>query len=273
MMMTFNSLIRNKFQIHPFHIVEPSPWPLLTSMALLSFTFSGVLYFHTISNGGILFFLSFIVLFISIILWFRDVSIEGSYLGEHTFAVQKGLIIGISLFILSELIFFFGIFWAFFHSALAPTVELGNSWPPAGIETINPFAIPLLNTALLLSSGATITYSHHGLINGDRYSSILGALLTVILAVFFTSLQGFEYLQAPFTIADGVYGSLFYFSTLIHGIHVVVGTIFITIGLFRIINYQLTDHHHMGFESSILYWHFVDVVWLFLYITVYWWGS
>jgi len=159
------------------------------------------------------------------------------------------------------------------HSALAPTVELGGHWPPAGIEALNPFAIPLLNTILLLSSGATVTYAHHALIEGNRKGAIVGTAMTLLFAIVFTALQGVEYNEAGFTIADGVYGSVFYFSTGFHGIHVIIGTAFIAVAFFRIINYHLTDHHHLGFESSILYWHFVDVVWLFLYISVYWWGS
>jgi cytochrome c oxidase subunit 3 len=207
------------------------------------------------------------------ILWFRDVVAEGTLLGNHTFAVQKGLNLGVALFIISEIFFFISIFWAYFHSALAPTVELGNAWPPAGIDPLNPFEIPLLNTILLLSSGASVTYAHHSLIEGNRRGTLLGIIITVVLAVIFTGLQGLEYYEAPFTIADGAYGSTFFFATGFHGIHVIIGTAFIAVAFFRILSYHLTDHHHLGFEASILYWHFVDVVWLFLYISIYWWGS
>jgi len=254
-------------------MVEPSPWPLLTSFAVLTLTVSAALWFNGIEYSGTLLTLGFLSTLFGFILWFRDIITEGTYLGDHTFAVQKGITMGVSLFILSEALFFFSIFWAYFHSALAPTVELGTHWPPAGIEALNPFAIPLLNTVLLLSSGATVTYAHHALIEGNRKGAIYGTALTLLLAIMFTALQGVEYRDAGFTIADGVYGSVFYFSTGFHGIHVIVGTIFIAVAFFRIINYHLTDHHHLGFESSILYWHFVDVVWLFLYVSVYWWGS
>ena len=160
-----------------------------------------------------------------------------------------------------------------FHSSLAPTVELGSQWPPAGIEALNPFAVPLLNTILLLSSGATVTYSHHALIYGNRNAAIVGVVLTIVLASIFTALQGFEYINAGFTIGDGIYGTCFYFSTGFHGIHVLVGTVFIAVGAYRIYAYHLTSDHHIGFEASILYWHFVDVVWLFLFAAVYIWGS
>ncbi len=268
---------RHAFQFHPYHLVDPSPWPLLTSFALLTLTLSAVMYFNgygaSLGGGGTLLTLGFLATLFAMILWFRDVAAEGSYLGNHTFAVQKGLNLGVALFIVSEVFFFISIFWAYFHSALAPTVELGAHWPPAGIDPLNPFEIPLLNTIILLSSGATVTYAHHSLIQGNRKGVLLGIILTVVLAFIFTGLQGLEYYEAPFTISDGAYGSTFFFATGFHGIHVIIGTLFIAVAFFRILSYQLTDHHHLGFESSILYWHFVDVVWLFLYVSIYWWGS
>jgi len=266
-------LSRAQFQGHPFHLVTPSPWPLLTSFSLLILTIAAAMYFNGFANGGILVAIGFITTLSSMILWFRDVVAEGTLLGNHTFAVQKGLNLGVALFIISEIFFFISIFWAYFHSALAPTVELGNAWPPAGIDPLNPFEIPLLNTILLLSSGASVTYAHHSLIEGNRRGTLLGIIITVVLAVIFTGLQGLEYYEAPFTIADGAYGSTFFFATGFHGIHVIIGTAFIAVAFFRILSYHLTDHHHLGFEASILYWHFVDVVWLFLYISIYWWGS
>jgi cytochrome c oxidase subunit 3 len=180
---------------------------------------------------------------------------------------------GVSLFIVTEIFFFLSIFWAYFHSSLAPTVELGSQWPPAGITALNPMTVPLLNTILLLSSGATVTYAHHALIEGNRRAAIVGTGLTIVLAILFTGLQGFEYIDANFTIADGVYGSCFFFSTGFHGFHVIIGTIFIAVGFYRILAYHYTAEHHIGLEAAILYWHFVDVVWLFLYASVYWWGS
>jgi len=264
---------RKQFQAFPFHLVDPSPWPLLTSFALLVMTIGAVMYFHGFTNGGYLLSLGFILTSSAMILWFRDVAIEGTYMGNHTSQVQKGLTIGVALFIVSEIFAFLSIFWAFFHSSLAPTIEIGNSWPPFGIEALDPFAIPLLNTILLLSSGAFVTYGHHALIQGDRRGAILGTLLTIIFAILFTGLQYYEYLEAGFTIADSVYGSVFFCSTGLHGLHVIVGTLFILVGFIRMINYHLTDSHHQGFEAAILYWHFVDVVWLFLFIAVYYWSG
>lgn len=264
---------RRAYQFHPYHLVDPSPWPLITSFALLTLTLSAVMYFNGYANGGTLLSLGFLATLFAMILWFRDVAAEGSFMGNHTFAVQKGLNLGVALFIVSEIFFFISIFWAYFHSALAPTVELGAHWPPAGIDPLNPFEIPLLNTIILLSSGATVTYAHHSLIQGNRKGVLLGILLTVFLAIIFTGLQGLEYYEAPFTISDGAYGSTFFFATGFHGLHVIIGTLFIAVAFFRILSYHLTDHHHLGFESSILYWHFVDVVWLFLYVSIYWWGA
>ena len=168
---------------------------------------------------------------------------------------------------------FFSVFWGFFHASLSPDVYVGSSWPPLGIDALDPFAIPLLNTLLLLSSGAFITYSHHALINGNRSGAIIGAFVTIVLALLFTGLQYYEYAEAGFTFADSIYGTVFFASTGLHGIHVIIGTIFISVSLVRLINYQLTTKHHNGFESSILYWHFVDVVWLFLFVAVYFWGN
>lgn len=264
---------RAQFQAHPYHLVEPSPWPLLTSFALLILTSASVLWFNGFPYSAELMAIGFVSVLGAAILWFRDIVTEGTYLGDHTMAVQKGLTLGVALFIISEVFFFVSIFWAYFHSALSPTVELGAQWPPVGITALNPYEIPLLNTILLLSSGATVTYAHHSLIEGNRYGTILGTIMTIVFAVIFTLLQGVEYADAGFTFADGAYGSTFYMATGFHGIHVFIGTAFITVGLFRILSYHLTDHHHLGFESAILYWHFVDVVWLLLYVSIYWWGS
>jgi cytochrome c oxidase subunit 3 len=231
--------------------------------------------FHGYSNGPLLLALGIIATVSSMALWLKDVSREGSFKGHHTVAVRSGLTLGFILFVLSEVFFFISIFWAFFHSSLAPTVDLGCLWPPAGLESMDPFEIPLLNTVILVSSGATLTYSHHCLIAGNRNGSFYGLLVTIILAVIFTGLQGFEYYNAPFTISDGVFGSTFFMSTGFHGFHVLIGAIFLTVCLCRMVAYHFTETHHNGFEAAILYWHFdfVDIVWLFLFISVYWWAS
>ena len=264
---------RNQFQSFPYHLVEPSPWPILVSFSLLNLTLGAVMYMQGFTYGGYLVSLGFTLTVFGMILWFRDIITEGTYLGHHTIQVQKGLTIGVVLFIISEVFAFLSVFWAFFHSSLSPTIEIGGVWPPQGITPLDPFAIPLLNTILLLSSGAFVTYGHHALIQGDRRGAILGTLLTIIFAIIFTALQYYEYSESSFTMSDSVYGTVFYASTGLHGLHVIIGTLFILVGFVRIINYHLTDTHHQGHEAAILYWHFVDVVWLFLFIAVYYWGG
>ena len=269
--MTYST--RSNFQSHPFHLVSPSPWPLFTCISLLTLTTSGVLTMHGFNNAYIFLVFAFLALVSSMAFWWRDVISEGTYLGNHTLAVQRGLNMGVALFIVSEALFFLAIFWAFFHSALSPTVELGAQWPPMGIEAINPFELPLLNTIILLSSGTTVTYAHHSLIQGNRSGTLNWLVATIILAIVFTLFQGVEYTVSSFTISDGAYGSCFYFGTGFHGLHVIIGTLFIATGFWRVLAYHSTDNHHLGLESGILYWHFVDVVWLFLFISIYYWGS
>lgn len=264
---------RSNFQGHPFHLVSPSPWPIYTCASLLALTTSTVSNIHGFNNADFSLPCSLILLISSMSFWFRDIVSEGTYIGNHTLAVQKGLNMGVALFIVSEALFFLAIFWAYFHSALSPTVELGAQWPPLGIEAINAFELPLLNTVILLGSGVTITYSHHSLIQGNRNGALYGALFTIVLAFIFTAFQGIEYSVSSFTLSDGAYGSCFYFGTGFHGLHVIIGTIFLAIGFWRLLAYHLTENHHLGMEAGILYWHFVDVVWLFLFLSVYYWGS
>jgi cytochrome c oxidase subunit 3 len=264
---------RSNFQAHPFHLVSPSPWPIFTSINLLTLTTAGVLTMHGFAIISNFFFVILSTLVYTMFLWFRDIIAEATYKGDHTLAVQKGLNMGVALFIISEAFFFLAIFWTFFHSALSPNVEIGAQWPPMGIAPINPFELPLLNTVILLSSGVTVTYAHHSIIQGNRSGSLYGLLYTIILALIFTSLQGIEYIVSSYTISDGIYGSCFYFGTGFHGIHVIVGTIFLLVALWRTLAYHYTENHHLGLEGGIFYWHFVDVVWLFLYISVYYWGS
>lgn len=266
-------LVRSHFQAHPFHLVTPSPWPILTSGSLFAVTTSAVLSFHGFSHIKYFLLFAIINLIISMSFWFRDIIAEGTYLGNHTLAVQRGLTMGVSLFIVSEALFFLSVFWAYFHSALAPTAELGATWPPIGIEAIDPFELPLLNTILLLSSGITVTYAHHSIIQGKRKDNLNGLVATIILAIIFTCFQGVEYTVSSFTLTDASFGSCFYFGTGFHGLHVIIGTAFLAVGFWRALAYQLTDNHHLGLESGILYWHFVDVVWLILFIGLYYWGS
>jgi cytochrome c oxidase subunit 3 len=177
------------------------------------------------------------------------------------------------LFIVSEVMFFFAFFWAFFHSSIAPVYNIGGVWPPKAISTISAYTVPLTNTFILLTSGATVTWAHHALLARAKNILLVALLLTLLLATLFTGLQGFEYVNAPFNISDGVYGSCFYMATGFHGFHVFVGTIALLVSFIRIVLNHFTNKHHFGFESAIWYWHFVDVVWLFLFINVYWWSN
>src|SRR5882762_2938561 len=247
------NLNRNQFQYFPYHLVTPSPWPILLSFSLLSMAIGAVMYMHGYVNGGNLLTTGFILTAYGMGLWFRDVVTEGTYLGDHTKQVKKGIQMGVILFIVSEVFAFLSVFWAFFHASLSPSIEIGGIWPPQGITPLDPFAIPLLNTILLLSSGAFVTYGHHALVQGDRKGAILGTLLTIIFAIIFTALQYYEYSESSFTMSDSVYGTVFYASTGLHGLHVIIGTLFILVGFIRLINYHLTDTHHQGHEAAILY--------------------
>lgn len=258
-------MIRN-----PFHLVEFSPWPLTGSMGALFLTLGLAGWFHGYSMSTII--LGFVLVGLTIIQWWRDVIREGTFQGFHTGKVAKGLRWGIILFIVSEVCFFFAFFWAYFHSSLAPSPELGSCWPPVGIDPLNPFEIPLLNTAVLLASGVTVTWAHHALMEGDRANGLQGLVATVILGVYFTFLQAGEYIEAPFTIADGAYGSAFFVATGFHGLHVLIGSSFLLVCLVRVWTQHFSSTHHFGFEAAAWYWHFVDVVWLFLYLSIYWWG-
>ena len=231
------------------------------------------MYFHNYTGGLILTFTGFIIIVLTMYTWFRDIVREAVFEGQHTRQVQLGLRNGMLLFIFSELLFFMSFFWAFFHASLAPTPEIGSLWPPLGIETINAWGFPFLNTLILLTSGATITWAHHSLILGNRRSTILSLIITIGLAIFFTLIQAYEYIESSFSISDSVYGTTFFLLTGFHGLHVIVGTIFILVSLLRLINGHFTKTHHFGFEAAAWYWHFVDVVWLFLFVVVYWWGG
>jgi cytochrome c oxidase subunit 3 len=258
---------------HPYHIVDQSPWPLTLSGVLLSLTLSAVLSFHGYPMGDYLLILSFILLNWGMSLWFKDIITEASFLGHHTDKVQKGISLGVVLFIISEVFFFLSIFWAYFHSSLAPAVEIGSEWPPKGIEPINASEVPTANTTILLSSGSAVTVSHHSLVDCLIDWANNGSVSTVFLAAIFTLLQAIEYFGLSYTITDSVFGSTFYMGTGFHGLHVIIGTLFLLVGAIRVFSYQVTNTHHVGVESGILYWHFVDIVWLFLFGAVYFWGG
>ena len=257
---------------HYFHIVDRSPWPLVVAMTLFLTAVGAAKWFHYEDTGRTLLF-GFLLTTLTLILWWRDVVREGTFEGHHTNVVQKGLRIGFILFILSEVMFFFSFFWAFFNSSLAPGIEIGCVWPPVLIEPFSPWAVPLLNTIILVLSGATITWVHYAIVCNSRKDVILGFICTLFLGFIFTGFQGLEYYEAPFSISDSVYGATFFMLTGFHGMHVLVGATFITVCFFRYLRYHFTRQHHLGFEFAAWYWHFVDVVWLFLYLILYCWGG
>nr|ARH54858.1 cytochrome c oxidase subunit 3 [Aloconota currax] len=256
---------------HPFHLVDISPWPIMGAFSAMITMIGIIKWFHMFNNS--LFLLGSLITILIMYQWWRDISREGTFQGLHTFNVTMGLRWGMILFITSEVFFFISFFWSFFHSSLAPTIELGMNWPPMGITTFNPMQIPLLNTLILLTSGLTVTWAHHSLIENNYTQTTQSLILTVILGLYFSILQAYEYIEASFSIADAVYGASFFMATGFHGIHVIIGTTFLLVCLIRHLNNHFSSIHHFGFEAAAWYWHFVDVVWLFLYISIYWWGS
>lgn len=255
---------------HPFHLVDVRPWPLLGALGAITTIIGIIKWFHLYQISLLM--IGFSITLLVIFQWWRDIVREASFQGIHTIKVVLGLRWGIILFIISEVFLFISFFWGFFHNSLAPRIEIGISWPPKGILTFNPIEIPLLNTLILLTSGLTITWAHHRLIENNFSQTLQGLLLTTILGFYFTILQGYEYIESPFTIADTVYGSSFFITTGLHGIHVIIGTTFLFVCLIRHYKNHFSPIHHFGFEAAAWYWHFVDVIWLLLYISLYWWG-
>lgn len=256
---------------HPFHLVRPSPYPLLTSLSLLLLFSAYVFWFRFQFSLPIVFCL-FILLFV-LVPWFANIIRESTLLGLHTTRVQSGLRLGMALFIISELFFFLSFFWAYLHFALSPAIELGSIWPPAGIRPLTFSTFPLLNTCLLLVSGATLTHSHASLLGGFLSSSYCWLTYTLILGLLFLGVQGYEYYVSPFSIADSSFGSSFFLATGFHGLHVLVGTLLLFVSLSRLFFGHFTPNRHFGLEASIWYWHFVDVIWLLLFLIFYVWGS
>nr|QJX65651.1 cytochrome c oxidase subunit III [Amorophaga japonica] len=256
---------------HPYHLVDYSPWPITGAMGILTLTMGVTKWFHNLNFDMMM--LGYLITILTMFQWWRDISREGAYQGKHTQLVMNGLKWGMILFITSEVLFFLSFFWTFFHSSLSPNIEIGMTWPPYMIIPFNPFQIPLLNTIILISSGISVTWAHHSLMENKNNQVTQSLFLTVMLGIYFTILQAYEYIEASFTISDSVYGSTFFMATGFHGLHVIIGTIFLLICLFRHLNNQFSMNHHFGFEAAAWYWHFVDVVWLFLYVSIYWWGN
>nr|YP_010279282.1 cytochrome c oxidase subunit III [Micrarionta opuntia]UKG20832.1 cytochrome c oxidase subunit 3 [Micrarionta opuntia] len=255
----------------PYHLVEASPWPLLCSASITCLPIGLLLLLRMNTTTLLLYGLLLTSLLAAV--WWRDIIRESTYQGYHTSYVVAGLKLGVSLFILSEVCFFFAFFWAFFHSSLAPSTDIGCVWPPVGVMTLQTFSVPLLNTCVLLLSGVSVTWAHHAIEEGKYNMSLQGLVLTVLLGAYFLFLQYGEYKETAFTIADSVYGSTFFVATGFHGLHVLVGTTFLLVCLYRLWMFHFSKSHHVGFLAAAWYWHFVDVVWLFLYISIYWWGS
>lgn len=266
-----NFLIRNTNR-HGFHLVDPSPWPILTAFSVFIIVFNLVLWMHGYSTSIFIFF-SLISFKFLLWFWWRDVVREATFEGNHTSIVQRGLKLGMILFIVSEIMFFFAFFIAFFYSSFNSSVGIGCTWPPVYISTIEAIQIPLLNSFLLLFSGFTVTLAHNYLIEGNWSKTFYYLGFTIVLATIFTLFQIYEYNTCPFNISDSVYASCFFMLTGLHGFHVVLGTTFLAICLWRHFLHHFTQTNHLGFEAASWYWHFVDVVWLFLFVTIYWWGG
>jgi len=270
---------------HPFHLVDASPWPFCTSMGLWYITLTTVAFFHNFLASPFNIVLGIMYLCMCLGFWWRDVIRESTYEFKHTPYVRRGLLNGMLLFIISEVMFFFGFFWAFFHSSLVPSQAIGGVWPPVMIDVISPWQLPLVNTLCLLLSGVTLTIAHRQL-NGLPYYNqtvsaqwpsvrrlVLWMQVTVFLGSFFLCCQAVEYYLSPFTFQDTVFGGTFYILTGLHGMHVIVGTIFLIVCLWRASRLHFTMWKQVGFKAAVWYWHFVDVVWIFLFIVIYVWGG
>jgi len=270
---------------HDYHLVNPSPWPAFGALGGFVLAMGAVIFMHpdivgaeSVSWAVVL--PGFALVVLTMFLWWKDV-VKESLAGDHKPVVQLGLRYGMALFIASEVMFFAAFFWAFFDASLyfdeakqvVRTEATGGTWPPAGVVPFDAFSLPFMNTLILLLSGCTVTWAHHALREGKRDQLVHGLTLTVLLGIAFTSLQAFEYSHAAFGFSDGIYSSTFYMATGFHGFHVLVGTIFLAVCLFRAKAGHFTPSHHFGFEAAAWYWHFVDVVWLFLFVCVYWWGG
>ena len=259
---------------HDYHILAPDPWPIIGAFSALALTGGGVMWLHNNPYGKFVCLAGMVMVLVTMFNWWSN-TIKEAHAGDHTPIVSLHLRYGMILFIASEVMFFVAWFWAFFDAALFPSAvdAVGGHWPPKGIEVLNPFAFPLLNTLILLCSGTTVTWAHHAIIHGDRKGLKLGLMATIALGLVFTSVQAWEYAHAPFAFKGSIYGSTFFMATGFHGFHVIVGTIFLIICLIRANKGDFTPKQHFGFEAAAWYWHFVDVVWLFLFVSIYVWGG
>ncbi|PKQ06601.1 MAG: cytochrome c oxidase subunit 3 [Alphaproteobacteria bacterium HGW-Alphaproteobacteria-11] len=263
---------------HDYHLVDPSAWPIVGAIGAFILAIGAVTWMHGSPAWAML--IGFAIVFYTMFGWWRDV-VREAHKGDHTPVVQLHLRYGMILFIASEVMFFVAWFWAFFDASLfageeiqAARVEFtGGSWPPQGVEVFDPWHLPLINTLILLTSGTTVTWAHHALLHDDRKGLVQGLALTVALGLIFTAVQAYEYQHAAFSFAGSIYGSTFFMATGFHGFHVIVGTIFLIVCLLRAMKGHFTAKQHFGFEAAAWYWHFVDVVWIFLFFAIYVWAS
>jgi cytochrome c oxidase subunit 3 len=269
---------------HDYHLVDPSPWPAVGAASAFITAVGFILWMHNGGNYAVVGLIGFLGVLYTMFMWWRDVIKEANS-GDHTPVVSLHLRYGMIMFIASEVMFFVAWFWAFFDASLftgeplqaARSAATGGIWPPQGVEVLDPWHLPLINTLILLTSGTTVTWAHHALLNNDRSGLKWGLAATVVLGIMFTSLQAYEYSHAAFAFnrehGGNIYGSTFFMATGFHGAHVIIGTIFLLVCLFRAMAGQFTPKQHFGFEAAAWYWHFVDVVWLFLFSCIYIWGS
>lgn len=257
---------------HDYHILDPSIWPFVGAVGIFTLLFGGVLFMH--DNGPWVLLAGAALIVYTMVAWWSDVVVESSA-GDHTPVVRIGLRFGFILFVMSEIMFFSAWFWTFFKHAIFPMEEgSGGVWPPPGIETFDPWHLPLINTLILLSSGAAATWAHHAIAHeNNRKDLVNGLILAIILGALFTIFQAYEYSHAAFGFSGNIYGASFFMATGFHGAHVIIGTIFLLVCLIRALRGHFTPEQHIGFETAAWYWHFVDVVWLFLFCAVYIWGS
>ena len=264
---------------HDYHLVNPSPWPFVGSVSAFITAVGAVLWFHDITPVWPML-IGFAGILYTFYAWWSDVIHEAEH-GDHTPVVQMHHRYGMLLFIASEVMFFVAWFWAYFDGffnvdaveQVARIAATGGHWPPTGVELFDPFHLPLFNTLILLTSGTTVTWAHHALLHNDREGLKWGLALTILLGVLFSFVQVLEYTQAGFQFSGNLYGATFFMATGFHGFHVLVGTIFLMVNLVLAMRGGLTLKHHLGFEFAAWYWHFVDVVWLFLFASIYVWGS
>jgi cytochrome c oxidase subunit 3 len=262
----------------PYHLVRPSVWPLIGALAAGVMMAGMVMFMHKEKIGSIdlgwgwpLIGLAGVLAIMAI--WWRDVIHEATFEKAHSPLVQLGLRYGMALFITSEVMFFSAFFWAYYSAALFPSAAIGGIWPPASIHTFDPLDMPSIMTLILLLSGTTVTWAHHAVLEGNQRDTVRALTYTVVLGACFTLCQAFEYHHAQFGLTSGIFGSTFFMATGFHGLHVIIGTIFLAVCLFRAKRGDFTPDSHFGLEAAAWYWHFVDVVWLFLYISVYWYGA